>query len=241
MENILNALRIILEPFTKTVKAPSNEDMGRIVGYGRTMDGNLYPIYENKASPAATVAPTVAPTAAPAPSATPSIEQIARQMTMDYSPYIADQGKIDTHFPQGLPQPTLEQKIMMLMVSPNDATRSAILKLGETGMNKFNGTGPFNYVGDNSYNNNGTIDRGPNQINSGTFNWMWNQQGNKKGTYPYRDTMQKHGVSSFEDMKDPMKNERVMDLIRGVQGYGKSDKSGGGWYGWADKGFDLNR
>lgn len=173
----------------------------------------------------------VEPTPVETPSAvlgstTPDPEQIARQMTMNYDPYIADPELVARSFPQGIPQPNMEEKLRMLDVSPEDATRSAIVKLGETG--------EFSFTGDYAKNKNKTIDRGPNQINSGTFEWMWNQEGNKRGTYPYREIMKSNGISSFEDMRDPVKNEKMMDLIRDVQGYGA-------WYGPPNKGFDLNR
>lgn len=164
--------------------------------------------------------PTVVPTASS------EVPQANSDFIYNYTPYISDQNEVNKSYPQGLPQPPPELSDIIRQVSPEDATRSAILKLTESRFDM----NPKDFTG----NRNGTIDRGTNMINSGTFNWMWNQQGNKSGTYPYRDVMQKNGINSFDDMKDPMKNELMMDLIRKTSGYGQ-------WYGPGDRGFDLNQ
>lgn len=181
-------------------------------------------VQQNLASPAPQKI-EIAPS--PAPVETSDPEQIARQMVFNYDPYIKDQALVDKNFPNGIPQPSLEQKLRMLSVSPEDATRSGILKLGETG-------GYNDYPEDYTGNANGSVDRGANMINSYTFEDMWNKEGMKKGTYPHRERMQNRGINSYEDMKDPKKNEAMMDLIRRVGGYDR-------WYGPKDKGFDLSQ
>lgn len=155
---------------------------------------------------------SVTPTPTPA-TTTPGPEKI-EEFLIDYAPYIADQGKIDAYYPNGIPQPPSELLDIIRKVSPEDATRSAILKLTESGYNM----NPADYNG----NKNGTIDRGTNMINSGTFDWL-------QGT-PYNTMMEKSGIENYGDMFDPMKNENMMDVIRKAQGYGA-------WYGPRDKGF----
>jgi len=150
---------------------------------------------------------------------------VKEPMVLDYTPYIQDQNKVDQYFPKGIPQPPTDVLSRILEYSPNDATRSALIKLGEVG--GFN-TAPPDYTG----NRNGTVDRGPNMINSGTFDWLLNQEGNKGGTYPYRQKLNQAGISGYGDMNNPDKNEFTMDLIRKILGYGA-------WYGPKDKGFDL--
>jgi hypothetical protein len=186
---------------------------------------NLLGMFKGKEDKLLSPIPDTTPV--PLPTATPDPEQIARQMTMDYNPYIVDQSKINKNYPQGLPQPSLEQKQRILSISPEDATRSAILKIAETG-------GFNDYPEDYTGNTNKTIDRGPNMINSGTFYDMWNKEGTIKGTYPHRERMINRGITSFEDMKDPVKNEKMMDLVRKAQGYEA-------WYGPEDKGFNLSQ
>lgn len=149
----------------------------------------------------------------PTPEQTMTPEKL-EEFLIDYAPYIEDQEKIDTYYPKGIPQPSPELLDIIRKVSPDDATRSAILKLTESNYNM----NPPDYTG----NANGTIDRGTNMINSGTFDWL-------KGT-PYNAMMEKSGIENYGDMFDPLKNENMMDIIRKVQGYKA-------WYGPRDKGF----
>lgn len=146
-------------------------------------------------------------------SATPTPEQV-EEFLIDYTPYIEDQEKINAYYPKGIPQPPKKLLDIIRQVSPDDATRSAILKLTESNYNM----NPADYTG----NANGTIDRGTNMINSGTFDWL-------QGT-PYDTMMKKSGIENYGDMFDPLKNENMMDIIRKVQGYKA-------WFGPRDKGF----
>lgn len=151
--------------------------------------------------------------------ATPIQPTIAKEQpfVMNYEPYIADKAAIQKNYPQGLPQPTAEQTARIRQISPNDATRSAILKLTESNYQDY----PKDYTG----NTNKTIDRGPNMINSATFNWL--------STHPnYGPVLRAQGINTFDDMTDPLKNEIMMDVIRQVQGYGA-------WYAPKNKGFNI--
>jgi len=156
----------------------------------------------------------LSPTPTRATETTPTDTPNQEEFLLDYAPYIEDQSKIDAYYPNGIPQPSKEMLDIIRQVSPNDATRSGILKLTESGYNM----NPADYTG----NSNGTTDRGTNMINSGTFDWL-------KGT-PYDEMMQKSGIENYGDMFDPLKNENMMDVIRKVQGYKA-------WYGPRDKGF----
>lgn len=154
--------------------------------------------------------PAASPTATPTATPTPTPEQFL----LDYSPYIADQGKIDEYYPNGIPQPSPELLDIIRQVSPDDATRSGIINLTESGFNMK----PKDYTG----NSNGTTDRGTNMVNSGTFDWL-------QGT-PYNQMMEKSGIENYGDMFDPMKNENMKDIIRKIQGYKA-------WFGPRNKGF----
>lgn len=68
MENILNALKILLDPFVKTVKAPSAEEMGPPSGYSN-INGQIIPNYEH---PFQTNTPTSTPVSTPTPQPTSS-------------------------------------------------------------------------------------------------------------------------------------------------------------------------
>lgn len=175
--------------------------------------------------------PTMTPTPEPEKVEVKQVEEPPKEQPKsengffyNYEPYIVNKEKVEKNWPNGIPQPSPALSEIIRQVSPEDATRSAILKLTESGYQ----LNPNDYTG----NSNGTIDRGTNMINSGTFDWMWNQQGNKKGTFPYRDKMIELGINSYEDMKDPVKNENMMNLVRGILGYGA-------WYGPRDRGFKL--
>jgi len=151
--------------------------------------------------------------------ATPIQPTIAKEQpfVMNYEPYIADKSLVQKNYPQGLPQPTAEQTARIRQISPNDATRSAILKLTESNLQDY----PKDYTG----NTNQTIDRGPNMINSATFDWLSNHPN-------YGPILRAQGINTFDDMTDPLKNEIMMDVIRQVQGYGA-------WYAPKNKGFNI--
>jgi len=187
-----------------------------------------------------------APTPTQQPSPTPSTPE---EFILNYAPYIDDPAENKRAFPKGMPQPSKEMLDIIRQVSPDDATRSGILKMTENR----DAIDPYSLI-PSQYdgNSNGTTDRGTNMINAyitpkdpsglgqyydpkdgkelGTFNDMWNQEGNQGGTYPYRAQMQAKGINSYEDMNDPLKNEWMMDLIRKVGGYKR-------WYGPRDSGF----
>lgn len=73
-------------------------------------------------------------------------------------------------------------------------------------------------------NKNGSIDLGIFQINSDTFDDFMRRHG---------DRMRAKGISSYEDMKDPLKNILMAKLIRDEQGWGA-------WYGPRNRGFVFN-
>ena len=66
MENLLGALKNLLDPFTKTAKAPSEADLGLKVGSGKTTGGQNYPIYQSDPNKGAGIFGAVA-TPAPKP------------------------------------------------------------------------------------------------------------------------------------------------------------------------------
>lgn len=115
-------------------------------------------------------------------------------------------------------------------VFPNEATMAALLASTENGQ--------FDPRRKDNVNANGQgRDRGIFQINENSFNGLMERQAEK---------LAQMGINSYEDMYDPKMNAQVAKLIKeGSKSYNQSlgkDTSGvGGWYGWQDTGYDLNK
>ena len=76
----------------------------------------------------------------------------------------------------------------------------------------------------------GTGDYGPWQINSRTMEDFMRR---------YPKTVKKMGITSVEDLKDDIKSTKLAKLIQGEQGW--TNKGGGGWKGWVDKGITWKK
>ncbi len=99
---------------------------------------------------------------------------------------------------------------------PNEATTAALVAATENGT--YNPT-----VKDNP-NSDGSVDRGLFQINNHTFNGLMQKFG---------DRLRTQGINSYEDMYDPAKNAAIAKMIYDQNGWGR-------WFGWQNKGYDLN-
>lgn len=112
-------------------------------------------------------------------------------------------------------------------VFPHDATAAATIASTE------NATFDSNRA--DNVNSDGTVDRGIFQVNQNTFNGLMQRQGNK---------LKELGITSFDDMRDPRKNALVARMIRdGARAYRPetNPEGWGGWFGWQDTGYDLNK
>lgn len=183
-------------------------------------------------------APSMSPTPMPTPMPSPMLSQPSPQAPLPndnfkfaFDTLVKDQGW-SQHGPRPnfMPkQPPKEIADIIRRVFPNEATVAAAVAGSENGRYE---PGPS---ADNVWNEDGSIDRGIFAINSNTFNGLMSRQGDK---------LKKLGIKSFEDMYDPEKNAIVAKMIReGARDWSpeRNPEGWGGWFGWQDVGFDLNK
>jgi len=159
--------------------------------------------------------PTRLPTATrtPIPSTTPAPQVPGR--TFDFSEYtISKPGFEGKTIPQ--PPQDIANIIWEIFGSRNEATPAAAVAWSENGLYNPNAVGAPN----DDYNQ--SRDYGIFQVNSNTFNDLWQRR-------PVE--MKQIGAYTLEDLKNPLKNAQVSELIRKDEKWAGSIPWGR-WFGW---------
>jgi len=122
-------------------------------------------------------------------------------------------------------QPPKQIADLLRKYFPNEATTAAAVAATENAS--------FEPARADNVNTSGSRDRGIMQINEDTFNGLKQRQGAQ---------LKKLGINSFEDMYDPEKNMAVAKMIHeGSQQANPKTAGWGGWFGWQDTGYDINK
>jgi len=171
------------------------------------------------------------PGATPYPSATPLPSPTSRPTVDPNFRFAYEQFPQDTNAPgrKNFKPNQPPEKIAQIIrnVFPNEATAAALVASTENAQ--------FDSNRADNVNADGTADRGIFQINQNTFNGLMERQGNK---------LKKLGINNFDDMRDPEKNALVAKMIKeGASSYRPetNPEGWGGWFGWQDTGYDLNK
>lgn len=172
----------------------------------------------NNSSPTPTVTPQVA-TPTPKSSQTKSSNKGVSLQDMVQDPsfrFAFEKYQNPTGFNPQQPPAYLSKIIQKTF--PNEATMAALLAATENA--KYNP----NAENLNDYNGHQSLDRGIFQVNSDSFNGLLKRR---------NPEMQALGINNFNQMFDPNLNSQVAKMILDEGGPGR-------WFGWQNKGYDLN-